>query len=277
MPNSILLHLNGSLHGEPIVEIGVAFARRWEARIRALALLDTRHLLELASTCESAAHASGELLRLKRLQQHQEVVHGKLQQVCQQAGLSYDVRVLEGDPLQLLPSESQFHDLVVTFFPTAAAQPPTDVAQELTPGDMVALLHQGVQPLLIVRKPEQLLRRVLLAYDGTAAAGKAIRQFLEQRLLPHAEYRLMAVGANAAKAREFLKEMDAYCRLARLEMETGYLCGTLRRALPAYAERWDADLVAIGVQRGYWRLPRLQKNPLAQLLLKTNCAVYAMS
>jgi nucleotide-binding universal stress UspA family protein len=67
------------------------------------------------------------------------------------------------------------------------------------------------------------------------------------------------------------------CRIRRRAIETGSLCGPLRRVLIPYALQWEADLIVLGVARGNPMLRRLLGEPARDVLRKTGCALYATS
>jgi nucleotide-binding universal stress UspA family protein len=272
MLHSVLLHFSSAQHGDPVIELGVHLARRSSARVRGLSLVDTRRLAAL-STSEAACYANHESVRLHRVEAEQDGVRASLSQACLSAGIDFDVRRVRGNPLEVLPTESQFHDLVVTSF-QRPGEPEFDDAS-LSATDLVELMFHGVQPLLVVRPRQQPIRRVLLVGDGTAPSARAVRQFLQQRLLPEAELRLLAIGPSEDRARATLREMSDYCRSRNLVFESGWLCGAARRVLVPYAHKWGADLVVLGVPRAARVVRCIWGEPAEQILQKTELALYA--
>src|SRR5262249_12014695 len=117
MLNSLLLHFDCARRGEQLIELGVSLARRSAARVRGLTLVDTRRLAALSSPSEAASYTTCEFDRLHQLEAEHDNVRALLSQACLSAGLDFDVRRMRGNPLDVLPHESQFHDLVVTAFP----------------------------------------------------------------------------------------------------------------------------------------------------------------
>jgi nucleotide-binding universal stress UspA family protein len=269
MLNSVLLHIDSAQRSEPVIELGVRLATRSAARIRGLSVVDTRRLAALSSTSESACHVVSEFDHLLRLEAEHNQVRLSMSQACGLAGLDFDVRRLRGNPLEVLATEAQFHDLVV------AALPRKSQELSLSAADLVHLLGQGVPPLLVVRSAEQPLRRVLLVNDGTPQSARAIRQFVKQDLLPRAELRLLAIGASQELARSSLAQMVEYCRCHKLVFESGWLVGSPRQALIPYAHKWGADLVVLGVQRVGPVVRRLWGELAEAILRTTDLALYA--
>ena len=275
MLNSVLLHLSGDRRANAVIEFGVALAQRFEARVRGLTLLDTRRLASLASACEAAVYVSSEFSRLDRVEQQQESIRASLSRACLSAGVDFDVRRVRGNPLEVLPLESHYHDLIVTGAAPRGAVAEDDLDTGLSGRELIDLLLRGVQPMLVVREKRQALDRALLVYDGTTASARAVRRFLGQALLPCAECRLLAVGQTELHAQNLYREMVEYCRTQLSTIETGSLHGPLRRALVPYAGKWQADLIVLGVPAGNRLLRRVLGEAAHDVLRQTNCALYA--
>jgi nucleotide-binding universal stress UspA family protein len=230
-------------------------------------------LADLTSSSEAACYAHSEFDRLYRMEAEHDTVRLQLTRACLSAGLDFDVRRVRGNPLEVLPPESQFHDLVVTAFPLPGESAPGE--SSLSAADLLDLMFHGVEPLLVVRRAQQPLRRVLLVGDGSPASVRAIRQFVQQKLLPGAELRLVAIGPNESQARATLREMSDYGRSHQLTFEAGWLCGTPRRAIVPYARKWSADLVVLGVPRTSRVVRRLLGDAALSILRSTELALYA--
>jgi nucleotide-binding universal stress UspA family protein len=264
MLKSLLLHLDRTEHAAPVIRAGIDLGLQTDARVRGLTLLDTRRARESLHS-ESPVYAILEQSRRDRTALRQEAVRGELSRACLAAGLDFDVRRATGDPLQILPRESQFHDLVITSPATIVAD--GDRSTDLSHDDIIELLERGMRTLLVVPPERTSFRRVLLAYDGGESARHAIRAFLGLEILAGAAHRLLAVGPTVQTARSRLREMADYCLHRRPELETGCVCGSMRRALPSIAERWDADLIVVGMPRG-GKLMRLLRGDVVRDLLK---------
>lgn len=269
MINSLLLHFDCAPTAAGLIPFSVSLAARLEARIRGLTILDTRRLSTLATSCESAVHCTRELERLALVDVSQESLRAQLANACDVAGVQHDWRQWRGDPVALLPSEAQFHDLVVTAVTSPGEQ------EDLTPQDVVRLVERDAHPLLVLR-PRLRVKRTLLVCDGEPSSASAIRQFLLQRLFPECELRLLAVGTNEHEARDRLHAMTDYAQRQRTELESGYLRGSISKALIPYAEKWQADLIVIGVTQRKSLFRPLAQQPVEQILRKTNLGVYTL-
>ena len=277
MRRSVLLCMNGLPPCESFISISVGLAKWWNARLRFLTMLDTRRLLTLCTTSESALEANGELSSLFLHEQQYTAMKSRLSQACQNANLDFDMRGLRGDPFQMLPREARFHELTIISYPYAQQPLKHDEERLLSPADLIKLTHEGVRPLLILREHVQTPRRVLLVYDGTAASLRAIRSFVQRGFFHNSEMRLLSLGRQQFKSDPAWIELCEDCRRLIPNLETGQLSGTIQKSLQAYSEKWEAEMVVAGTTPGQFGLRHFRTDPLCKLLERLPVALYLMS
>jgi hypothetical protein len=84
---------------------------------------------------------------------------------------------------------------------------------------------------------------------------------------------LLVVGSSAAVARQSFKDMAAYCRMWRPEIETGWTVGAPRSVAVEFSRQWHADLAVVGLPRWpriwsqLWGPPRAIARELPQCAL----------
>jgi len=274
MLSSVLLHLNHAAEADPVIRLGVELARSSTARVRGLTLCDTRPT-EAAIRCETAAYAVMEQSHQARTEIKQQSISVQLSRACLEAGLNFDVRRLSGDPLHVLPQEARYHDLTISSIHRPAG---TDCHESpLSLADVRLLLLRGVQPLVVVHSGQQEVQRVLLAFDGSEASGRAIRSFVNHRIFPHADCRLLSIGRAEADARQALGEMADYCSSRMAALETGLTSGPVPRVLPAYARKWQADLVVLGICNDPGWLGQLRGRRAMHWLKSLPCSAYIVT
>ncbi len=249
MLKSVLLHLSGCYGSDQVIELGARIAQRCNARLQGLSVLDNRSLQNTGHLV-SAVHTLSETTRLAHTERRQSISHDQIRQVGQRYQLEFDSLGLEGDPIRTLARESQFHDLLVGYCPIGSQFSPG----ELDPWQHVELASRSRQPLYVSRGEKTDPRRVLLVYDGSVAAARAIRTFLSQSPLEMPQCRLLGVEAAANECANRLLSMRRYCESRCPDVEVGYLTGSVRRVLIPYAQKWEADVVVMGIpsQLGLW-------------------------
>ncbi|MBX3437734.1 MAG: universal stress protein [Planctomycetaceae bacterium] len=274
MLKSLLFHVDSEDRMPCGVQTVVELARTHRARVRGLTIVDTRRVAQVAASCESAVYAVMEAERLERRAERQDTAITELAMSCLSAGVDFDVRRLRGDLMELLPREARFYDLVATSCPGPSEANDRDADWNLCVRDITELALRGAQPLLVLRGAGQRLERILLAYDGTLPAERAIKSFLYQQLFPQAEIRLLGIGRTEQAAKDRLQEMAEFVLPRRADVELGFVCGTVKASLVPYIEKWDADLIVLGMSRRNRMLQRVWGNAAVDALRQTNAAAY---
>lgn len=270
MLSSILLYLDDEVRAVPAIQLAVQLARQAKARVRGVTLVDTRHHEE-ACTQESAAFATQAHAALQLAEQRQQGVRHKLSNACLQAKVDFDVRRFAGDPVDVLAREARFHDLLI-----ASGFVGND-ALGLNASDLIGLVQRRASPLIVLHPQQSSLERVLLVYDGTDSASRAIQSYLKLGPLTRADHRLLAIGKSEDTARQFLDEILEYCMAKCPDLESGYVVGQTRRVLVPYINKWQADLAVMGCSSDGRFMRRVFGDSLLDLLKHTSCAWWAMS
>jgi nucleotide-binding universal stress UspA family protein len=270
MLNSLLLYLEDDRRAEAVIRLGVDLAKRVKARVRGVTLVDTR------ASEQACLHESAALLSLLNagqvMAEHgQSRLRNALSAACLKAKLNFDVRNFVGDPMQVLRREARFSDLLVT-----AGCASADSAG-LKSTDLAELLSLGSHPILMLHPEQRAIDRVLLAYDGSDASGRAIRSYFNLGINSNAEHRLLAIGDTVLTAKAALRDMAEYCFHRHGDLETGYVVGKPSKVLSPYAEKWQADLVVTGVNKSNWLARRFGGDSPFSLLQQLNCAVFALA
>ncbi len=274
MLKSVLLYLESAERAAPVVRFGVSLAQETDARVRGLTLLDTRDSSD-AQACESAIYASLANAKSAISEYAHEAARAELSNACLKARLDFDVRRIAGDPMKVLPREARFHDLVVVSSNGFDERFPASSRFHLSNGEITQLLHRGVQPILLLPPQAKPIERVLLAYDGSEAASRAIRSWLTLGVLHNAEYRLLAIGGDESAARTSLAEMAEYCSAHCSNLETGCAIGKTRRVLLPYAQKWEPDLLVLGINPRNRFVNHLLGHASIDLVQTLNCALFA--
>ncbi|MBA2115494.1 universal stress protein [Bremerella alba] len=271
MLRRVLLHLSGSFGIDQVIELGAQISHRTSARLRGLSILDTASFRNTGHLV-SAAHAVSESYRITHAERRQMISHEQMLHVGERYQLDFDTLGIEGDPIKSLVREAQYHDLLITRSTDQARHCPG----ELNASQLIELVVQSRQPIYISRGENANPRRALLLYDGTESSARAIRTFLTQRPIKDAHCRLLGVGTAADSNSKLLTSMREYCEARHAELEVGRLPGLTRNALISYAQKWDPDVVVMGVPRaaGLWR--RIRGNVALDFLNRTQLDLYLM-
>jgi nucleotide-binding universal stress UspA family protein len=161
---------------------------------------------------------------------------------CQAAGVRHRVVREVGEPFSLMTAESRYHDLMIfglkSLFESDLVVDPHDA--------LVRLVRSGVRPLLAVSKEFVAIKKVLIAYSGSMESAKAMKRFVQMRLWPVSQLRIVSFEDGKGHARELLAHAADYCRAHGLEPETECVYGSPKEHLLSYMQNWQADLTVIG-------------------------------
>ncbi|TWT34779.1 universal stress protein [Blastopirellula retiformator] len=268
----LLVHLCNSSKPQWLIESAIELATLARARLRGYTIVDTRHFLEKAGM-ESSGYAGVEATRLALAERRQTESRETFVSQCIRREVPCDVRDQRGDPLELLADEAKYHDLTILSCGGKRNIPELG----LSPQDLIELAQRVVQPLLILRHEPASLNRVLLVYDGSSAASRAIRSFLSNAFFLGREFRLVCVGEAADPQGGAYREMTQYCQSRIAAMETGLLPGSPLKTVTRYAQKWEADLLVLGISRSanWWGKPYGQL--ASDVLQQTELPIYAFA
>ncbi len=163
-------------------------------------------------------------------------------QACKAAGIRHRVVQEVGEPFSLMTDESRYHDLMIfglrSLFESDLVADPHDT--------LVRLVQSGVRPLLTVSKQVAPIKKVLIAYSGSMESAKAMKSFVQMRLWPISELRIVSFDDGTGHAKNLLAEAAGYCRSHGLETETECITGSPNEHLLPYMQSWGADLTVVG-------------------------------
>lgn len=249
MLKSVLVHLSGCSGCDRAIELAALIAQGAYARLHGLSALESQDS-QSSERIVSAAHMLAESGQRAHLELRQSFSHDHLLEVGARLEIEATSRGTEGDTIENLVRESQYHDLLVSCCPIQGQSYPYD----LTPWQHLELTARSRLPHYVSRGILSTPQRVLLVYDRSDASARAIRSFLAQNPLPDAHCRLLGIGAAANQKSNAFQAMRDYCQTQRYDLETGCLVGPVRRVLIPYANKWEADLLVLGIppNLGFW-------------------------
>jgi nucleotide-binding universal stress UspA family protein len=199
MVKQILVCLEGSESCEGAIEVAIGLARTLEATLVGLAIVDEPDIRAGAAT--PIGGASFKLQRdvalLNDAHEHARGWCEAFADRCRQAGVLALTKELLGRPAATILDESQHHDLTI-LGRHANFRFETDEKDAHT-RDTV-LRRAGKPVMLVPESPVAGGPAVLVAYDGTPAAVRAIRAFSASGLGRDRPVHVLSVGDDGAAA-----------------------------------------------------------------------------
>ena len=248
MIKRILVGLAGTPYTDVAIQQAVELARANHAELTGVTIVDAKRLASIGPVPIGAEDVGIELRehRLQVTSEHVEQVVAAFETACTEAGVPHSVHREEGDAFKLMLSYSRYHDLTVCglrsiFEYYFEDEESTDLLGRLVGG--------GVRPILAVAREFRPVRRVLVAYNGSRASAKTLRQFIQLRPWPELTMRIATFAGADEEPEGLLGSAADYCRAHGLDPEVGHVPGQAKDQLLPHAAEWEADLIVMGNSR----------------------------
>jgi len=236
MIKRILVGLAGTPYTPVAIERAIGLAKAHDAEVTGVTVFDPRRLQgakpavnrdPLSPICPDSI---------------EESIH-RLEQACRETGVRHRILRESGDTFTTLIDAARYHDLMVFGLQSV-------LNYALPGGDpdslLIRLVGAGVRPLIAVSKEFRSISRVLIAYNGSMESAKAMKRFVQMRLWPDAELKIMTFHASEDKARELMLAAEEYCRAHGFRVCHQSTPGDPCIVLAAAAALWRADMIVMG-------------------------------
>jgi nucleotide-binding universal stress UspA family protein len=246
MIRSILIGLDGSAHSEAAVELGVRWARRTQAVLVGLGVIDEPTILRPEPTGIGGSswkeHRDAVLLEDARC-----CVAGfvdRFSSRCVQAGVPFQVVQAAGDPAREILQAADDVDLVLlgqrTYFHFKT--------QASADGTLEAVLHRSRRPVVAVPPALPDNRAVVVAYDARPPAVRALEAFQASGWYEGQTVYVVSVDRDARKAGRRAEEGARFLRAVGMDAEARPLraSGSPAGLLLAQIKELAAGLLVMG-------------------------------
>lgn len=242
MIKRILVGLAGTPYTTAAIRRAVELARQQQAQLTAVTVLDTTVLSRLAVTHGGLPGAVREHERLAITQEALNKSIAEFESACRDAGVAGEVKQETGEPFELLVSAARYHDLMIFGLRSVF-----EYDLMLEPRDALAkLIAGGVRPILAISTEYRPITRVLIAYSGSVESAKTMKRFIQCRLWPDAQLRIVTFAHEVNNAEQLVGDAADYCRAHGFEPEEAYVPKPPKSHLLPYACEWGADLIVVG-------------------------------
>ena len=273
MIKRILVGLAGTTFTPVAVQRAVALAKAHDAEITGVTAFDP-HRLRTREQPVSARIRHPSLRSERPIAVSPESIEESIQHLersCEQAGVKCRQLRESGDAFTTLINLARYHDLIVFGLGS--------VLKYSFPGDgphqqLIRLIGAGVRPLIAVSEKFRSISRVLIAYDGSMESAKAMKRFVQMRLWPHAELKLMTFHPSDRQAYELLVAAEEYCRAHGFGVCHEANPGDPKALLLPAATLWQADMIVMGNSARSVLLRRLVGDTLLTTLTETEIPLF---
>lgn len=245
MIKRILVGLAGTTYTPTAIQQAVQLAQAHEAEVTGVTVLDTRRVQGLSRAVSLPGNAS-DALRVRREIITEALIAQSIRDfeaACESSGIKHRVVEESGDAFGKLVDLSRHHDLMVfglrsVFEYDFLAGDPESI--------LIRLVSAGVRPLIAASENCRSISRVLIAYNGTMESAKAMKRFVQMRLWPSAELKIVTFHPSDGIAYELLRNAEEYCCAHGFRVCHQSNPGDPRGLLLAAAALWQADMIVMG-------------------------------
>jgi nucleotide-binding universal stress UspA family protein len=208
---SLLVALDETPASDACMHHAVSLARVAGASLTGVGIVDVEYLTAPEPRGIGTAHlkARADRARLQRARERNQQLAEQFTELCRAAGVSGSVLHLEGSPAAEICSIADAHDLIVIGRDCDFRGEPSEAAAE----SIERLLKDNPRPLLVTPETARDLAPVIVAYDGSVAAARALQLFVLLCLADHARIRIVSVDASQEEADRHAQRAAAYIGL----------------------------------------------------------------
>lgn len=254
MLRSILIGLDGSAYSSAAVELAIRWARRFDAVLVGLGIVDEPAICKREPVPLGAGHY--------KLQRDQHLLADARRRVdeflerfvCRCATEGARCKVLEdvGSPYEQIVEESRLYDVTMlgqqTYFHFETQTWPDETLREV--------LRRSSRPVVAVPESPKDGACVLVAYDGSRRADRALQSFQALDLAGEDDVQILSVQADLADAKRLANQAANFLRLHGVKATPLPLASTMSvdRIIIAQVRELRPHLLVMGAYgRSMWQ------------------------
>ena len=243
MIKRILVGLAGTAFTPVAIQRAVALAKAHGAEVTGVTVLDSQRLRRLPAPAGIGHPLQPSDLPIPLSPDSIEEATQRLEKACKEAGVKCRLLRESGDAFTTFIDAARYHDLIVFGLGS--------LLKYAFPGDnpndqLIRLIDAGVRPLIAVAEEFRPISRVLIAYSGSMESAKAMKRFVQMRLWPDAELKVMTFNPSYERAYELLSAAEEYCRVHGFKVCHQSNPGDPKVLLLPAATLWQADMIVMG-------------------------------
>jgi nucleotide-binding universal stress UspA family protein len=268
MLRTILIGLDGTDDGAAAMRLGIRWAQRYEAITAGIAVVDEPGI-ELSETAmfSGSRHVAvvGPLVATSR-RQAKELL-SEFARRCDEAKVAYRLVEATGTPYVEILAEAQRYDVILIGTATHFAFGWRDEPDET----LFKILRDCPRPVIAVPHAPAEGDAVVVAYDGSLQAARALAAFEASGLGRNRDIHLLGVAAELRAAARHLDRAGEYLRFHNLRVTTHAVDTPLlpEDVILKYLERHHAGLLVMGAY-GEPRLREFFLGSVTRSMLRTS-------
>ena len=242
--SNILLGLDGSPYAQAAIEYACQIALGHNATITGVAIIDQPGIqLSSGPVPIGGAHYDIRLEEqlVEETQAQAKTILDDFARICEARKIKTVLHADTGSPVSELIEESKFHDFIVIGKRTSFEYNANE-----TYATLERVLKNGLIPVLAVPDSVREIKKVLVAYDNSIPASKAVHMFLLLGIWRTCEITLLTVNNDAAAAQELLGNLGGFFETYGIKPTLATRNGHPDTVVKSYIAENDIDMLVMG-------------------------------
>ena len=242
MIKRILVGLGGTPYTTVAIQRAVQLAKRFDAEITGVTVLDIDRLAKVGLGREETIPAAMHRVALTRNRIEKAI--SEFESACAAEGIKYQVKQEEKEAsFDLMISFARYHDLMIFGLRSIFEY---DISFEEPKDTLARLISAGVRPIIAVSETFRPIQKVMIAYSGSMASAKTMKRFVQLRLWSDVKLKIVTFQSSEDKAHKLLYDASEYCRAHGFYVESESNPGSPKEFLLPMATLWQADMIVLG-------------------------------
>jgi nucleotide-binding universal stress UspA family protein len=248
MIKSILLAIDGSNYTEAILKYGIDLAKKIDAHLRVLTVIDIR-IFEWAVAIGVEGFApiipstTYQEESQKLLEDKAEKVLERASKVLKKADVSFEVEKVGGSPVEIICDRSKLTDLLIM----GSRGEFGSWRDKMLGATLEATTRICIKSIMVTERDYKKVSNILVAYDGSNNSNKALpwAGYLAQQF--NVPMTILTVDSDSENANAILKEATDYLVSYKLKkVDTMVKDGEAEKEIVETCKDIKADLVIMG-------------------------------
>lgn len=211
MIKSILVAVDGSAFTETVLQYGIHFAEKFKAHLRVLTVIDVR-IFEwaVAIGVEGFAPVIPSTIyqeeSQKLLEQKADEVLKKTDRMLSQHKIDYQLDKESGNPVDVICDKARLVDMVIMGAKGEFAK----WSDKMMGATVEATSRLSIKPIFVSRQKYRDIKNILLAYDGSENASKALTLAASFASTLKLSLHLLNVNSSPDEAKTMIQEAKEY-------------------------------------------------------------------
>jgi nucleotide-binding universal stress UspA family protein len=247
MIKSILIATDGSANSMVATQYGCSLAKLFQAGVCGLNVVDIRALegplMSDISGSMGFEPYQNYLPKFEQiLQERADGILDDFKAQCAEQGITAEVKRLSGIVPNVIAEEAKRVDLVVIAQHGEHAQ----WSSGLLGSTAESLIRKSPRPVLIAPQQYRDIRKVLIAYDGSNEATRALKTACETFANLSCALHVVYVTDDDSRADDLAAEVRDYVSHYHIDLALIRLTGNAPKEILQHAIRYDFDLIVMG-------------------------------